>query len=461
MAGGGKALQNPDEDLDISEERAAKRVAVGHATALSGLPLQLVIQYAGRNEGIFITNVCNAWKKAYKSTFHYQMYTPCTAAMISLQRVRWIWHDWPECVAVHGGRRRGCGSGGYPRISRHICWFLGKYAAWSVLEETLLDKSLDINSASLMRGIAAGGRVQLLSDLWEHHIPIDKETLGSAVTEVALEAVRYGNLRAFAFAWSQMDKAEGLDFKEIIECGEMCAKMATEKGFIHILEYLSRTAWWSSDNSPANLGGLAAAKDQIRVLRWFADHDFPWDEDAALGSAFGDEISTIDFLFENGCPGFDKDFVSCCVKDGGPHTLRWCYDTLRVRVPDLWNADNLQEWLLLAGTFDRKFTAKFLLQHGAEWPDIGQKFGEDIEYQRDCDDYKFEKDTTTCVWSVPFLRWAMSQGCTFGSWSTATCARLVRETTWENPEDCALLKALTFAHSRRCGCACPRDKREF
>lgn len=153
-------------DLSSTETAgpAAKRVAVGHATALAGLTLQLVMQFAGASEGTFIANVCKNWGISYESTFEDQITTHRAAGMMSMQRLRWIWLDWhrspPNEVFIIGKYRR----------KRDSSWYVGKYAPRSVLEAAILDESLAITSRQLMQGVAASGRVTLFDDLWKDHV---------------------------------------------------------------------------------------------------------------------------------------------------------------------------------------------------------------------------------------------------------------------------------------------------
>lgn len=93
--------------------------------------------------------------------------------------------------------------------------------------------------------------------------------------------------------------------------------------------------------------------------------------------------------------------------------------------------------------------------------DIGQMFGRDIDCHDD-DDFDYAETSTKCIWSPSFLEWAMAEGCTFGTWSAATCARLAKETEWTLGHHFRfLLSTLTFVHTRNCPCGCPPDVPDF
>lgn len=450
---------------DISNGPVAKRVALGHATALAGLTLQLVMQFAGNNEGIFIANVCSNWKNSFISTFKDKIrthedcadgaaYSFCThraACMVSLQRVHWVWSGW--CCRYTSDTSINTNSASL---------YLGSYGPRLVVQAAILDETLAVDSEWLLRGIARSGREILLEVLWKAY----KSTKASAkpaeleftLCRIADDAAESGNLRVFALVWNYLIEDHGE--RAVFQCGESALFASAQKGYIHILEFLSLTDWWTTDSGPTNCCNIAAIYNQCEVLSWLRAHGFALDARTARAAASNAETTTLDFLLENGCPGMDRAFVSCCVQHN-PDALQWCYDTLRPRLPHIWTAASLRRWLLLAGTFDRENSAKFLLEHGAEWPDIGQTFGKDIACHDD-EDYNYDATTTKCIWSPSFLEWAMAEGCTFGTWSTGTCARLIKETDWtEEPRYRQLLKMSAWAHSHNCPCRCPRDKPDF
>lgn len=100
------------------------------------------------------------------------------------------------------------------------------------------------------------------------------------------------------------------------------------------------------------------------MLRWLPAHEFEYDYSLALTAAARSKATTLDFLLENGCPGMDADFVACCVQDGSLEALEGCYDTLRMRVPEIWTGENLQDWLLLAGHCGRRGASLSMALYG-------------------------------------------------------------------------------------------------
>lgn len=263
-----------------------------------------------------------------------------------------------------------------------------------------------------------------------------------------------------ALLWKHLaGKAEAL----ISYCGDLSAETATRENHIHILEFLSRSSLWTGDNSPSHLGRIAVVYNQIEALRWLPTHGQSWDDVALTAAAHG-TVEVMNILLEEGnAPEMNTDFVTCCVQYGRVDALQWCYDTLRTRVPDLWTEDNLKDWLLLAGTYDKTDVVKFLLQHGALWPDIGGRFGEYATCFEESggSGFHYEESSVRCLWSPSFLEWALSEGCTFDTWTTATCARLMERADWDCMSDCPFLKTLACAHTRGCPCACPRAVPDF
>lgn len=438
-----------------SEGPSAKRVTVGHATALTGLTLKMVMQFAGKHEGIFIANVCHSWEKSYKSTFKGEIcqygdcvfapvYSFCThraAAMLSLQRVHWVWTD-TGFSEEHDPSR-----------------YLGKYAPRLVVKAAILDESLALSSEDLMRGVAASGRLGLMEDLWQEHILCaslpEGKGLGDLIAKLGPEAAAHGYLKIVGLVWTRIGDTD----KPC--CGKLCADAAVRGGHIAILEFLSLTDWWSSGSGPEFLGGIAAAYNQVKVLRWLSDHGHPWDADVALSAAARASVETISYLFENECPGFDEDFVTCCVRYQSLDALQWSYDTLRVRVPGAWTEANLQECVLLACTQENTHVAEFLLDHGALWPNIGQRFGEKVECKIYGYSFHFTTSSHDCRWSADVLEWAVAKGCTLETWTTTTCARLVKEADWRTFFDRSLLDSMTWAHAHGCPCECVRDEPDF
>lgn len=452
-------------------EKAADRFSANtqakNLTRLEDLTLQVVLQFTGKNEGIFVANVCKRWSSSYKSTFG-RICTHRAAGMMSLSRVRWVWSEWPHWhalptrmlpVRVHvvmSDPRKPFASDEPGR--KDPSWYLGKYAPRSVVEAVILDESLTVRSEYLMRGIAGSGRIRLFEELWKDHIttPAEARDLEDRVviSKFGVEASKYGHVQILALIFYRL--AEDLR----PSCGILAVELAACRGHVQVLEFLSLTEWWSYGEVPTNIGALAAAHNQIEVLRWLPAHGFEWDEQVALAAAAFGEVGTIDFLFENGCPFIGERFVACCVQQERLDALQWCYDILRLRVPHVWTEANLQKWLLLAGTYDSICIAEFLRAHGAVWPDIGQRFGTLIDSYNISSKCEFQKVIVRCIWSVTFLAWAIAGGCTLGTWTSTTCARLIKETDWDDA-DRPHLEVLAWAHSHDSPCICQRHVPDF
>lgn len=349
----------------MSEGPAAKRVALGHATALAGLTLQIVMQYAGKNDGVFVASVCRAWKNSVKSTFDDEITTHRSAGVMSLQRAHCVWGE----LSVPDLSRQECDSG----ERRGASWDLGKYSPRSVVREALADDSLDLSSDDLMQGIVASGRLKLFDDLWGDYVLChDSPLLNDVLANLVVEATTFSHICLVAFLWPHLDRSTAFS------CGYRSLGICAREGHVHLLEYFSLTDYWRSNSSDIDLGPIAAAHNQIDVLRWLRAHGQSYTESTAISAAAHGEVETINFLFENGCLFIDADFVACCVQYGRINSLQWCYDTLSARIPAIWSAANLRWWTLLAGHWDQRLVIKFLFEHGAEWPDFGRTFFENV-----------------------------------------------------------------------------------
>lgn len=258
--------------------------------------------------------------------------------------------------------------------------------------------------------------------------------------------------------WSRLEK------KHVSYCGYLSAKAAARDGHVNILEYLSMHDWWSGDDVPRDLCRIAIIEDERKVLQWLLDHGHNQNKHVARTAAIHGSTEALDILLEYDnpfSPHMNETFVACCVQHRRLDSLQWCYDTLRTEVAGLWSEDNLRKWMLLAGTYDRQGSAEFLLQHGAVWPDIGLKIGTWINVYDDVDSSDTSDYIIKCQWNVPFLKWAIARGCTFGSWTVSTCARLTKETDWSKHSSRPLMRISAFAHANGCPCECPPDAKDF
>lgn len=323
-------------DLQESERSVAKRVALGHETALAGLTLQVVMQYAGKNEGIFVANVCRNWKESYNHTFNDWITTNGVVAVMSLQRLHWIWSDLPK---LEPGKYTYIERYG---VERDASWYVGKYAPRSVVEGAISDESLEVSSEYVMQGVAGSGRLALIDDLWSNHAPTNQRE----IAKLGAEGAAYGHIEIFALMWSRLEKDDKAN------CAMWSAYAACIGGYLHILELLILSNWWNMFAGHYDLCKYAAKYKRIEILRWFRAHDQEFDECVAYAAAASGDIPTIEYLSQNGCPFEYKGLVSCCVQHGRLDALQWFHRTPAVTA--IWTDANLQEWLLLAGTYNRK-----------------------------------------------------------------------------------------------------------
>jgi hypothetical protein len=133
----------------------------------------------------------------------------------------------------------------------------------------------------------------------------------------------------------------------------------------------------------------AARAGNLDALKYLLIENCPIDQWAAHAAAEEGHLDTLRFLHERNCPYYKEDIGLWAALGGSVPVLQWLAELLAERY---WSAATWQGMLNNAGTRGHLAAAKWLREHGAEWPKA-------LGYW-------------TQPWPAPVLAWAREQGCT-------------------------------------------------
>jgi hypothetical protein len=373
--------------------------------------LRLVLQYVGAGEALYITPVSSSWAACYKAVPQHQTWrhlhtSGCTswqAAFATPSRIR---------LAHANGLRLNRAetsplvrdAGLYADIatlqvahelglpwSQSLVEGAARSSVLSKLQWLVLQQHCPLPER-IAEFAAAGGSVDMLRWLKQKGVAFDEKTSEAA-------ARKAHNLHVLAYLVEEgcslhvhicdvaADKAdlELLQWLHSRGCvlGVTTAAAAAEAGALHVLE------WLQQQGAPFNALAVerAAKWGRLHICQWLRAAQCEWDEDACTAAARWGHLETLRWLFDNGCP-----------RDG---TMLWLAGCTRDAVAQYLMEqqvvpDNVAITLMLnfAGSHGNLAAAKFLRQHGADWPAV------------------LERGHMNTPWCGEVLKWARAEGCT-------------------------------------------------
>jgi hypothetical protein len=168
---------------------------------------------------------------------------------------------------------------------------------------------------------------------------------------------------------------------------------AASSGSIPLLQWLKEQGIVFTELTidSAAYGGHIAACESLRFTE-----QCPWNNHACMSAAERDQLDTLQWLREHGCP-CDNVLVCIAAAHGGSvGVMAYMLEQQQQLVGGAVNTVLLTLMLRAAGANEQLVAAQWLRQQGAEWPDVLQH-RYDFELRR---------------WSGAVLEWARAEGCT-------------------------------------------------
>jgi hypothetical protein len=312
---------------------------------------------------------------------------------------------------------------------------------------------------------AIKGRLDILQWVREHGCPWREDTCWCAARGGHLQLLKW--LRAHGCAWDAdtcseaalLGRLDILKWAHAQGCpwDEHTYWCAAQGGHLHILQWARKHSCpWDiyTCSEAAGSGHLdiliwaheqgcrwsertcyyAAMEGHLHVLQWAREHGgCPWDEHTCECAARDGHLHVLQWARANGCPWDLDDVLPAAAASGNVTMLEW----LQQSSERPWTAAEMSEMLDEAGSHDKMQTAKWLRERGAEWPSSFYSYDNSME----------------CMisWSVETVKWALSEGCTWGDWQ---CEKLAPELYDEDAFREDAVELLAWAHENGCPCTC-------
>jgi hypothetical protein len=186
----------------------------------------------------------------------------------------------------------------------------------------------------------------------------------------------------------------------------------------------------------------AIKRGSVSLLQWLVLTGYQFDQlcYATTASAAG-QLAALRYLVEEANSPWDVAAVRAAVAQlGSVEILQWTSSACTAP----WTTAQLSELLVVAGLNDQLHVAEWLRAAGAEWP---ASF-----LHGDPGNYDF------AVWSLQAMQWARANGCPWGRWDHALCARICRLSLFSEQERQARQSAMLWAHSAGCPCSSWRHR---
>jgi hypothetical protein len=110
----------------------------------------------------------------------------------------------------------------------------------------------------------------------------------------------------------------------------------------------------------------AAEYGQLQLCQWLRAAGCDWDTHACAAAARRQHLETLRWLHESGCPWHAQSICRNTVHTGGSKAIELLQ--YMMDAGELTSAALLTELLLQAGVHEQLAVAKWLRQHGAQWP---------------------------------------------------------------------------------------------
>lgn len=356
------------------------------------LVLSRVLEFAGKNEWLFVGGVCRRWQQLYHHVAPINR-TSYTAAMQSPTRLQ---------LAIDSGIKLwSC------RRTYAHCRAAAMVGSKSVL---LLAKANGMPWDTVLSGfVGEAGRLDILNWLCvDARCPV-------CVEDVAVSAASAGNI--LVLEWCMNIEGWSWDVERVTTA-------AVRQGHVAVLQWLlEHDRFWDEDD----LMTEAAFSNQKQVIIWLRQKGFAMIAELTMAAAWRGHLTLLKWLIEEGCP-VDPDIVDRAAESNSVQVIQWLYEHQH----GVWTADTLTQGMVSAALCGCLQAAQWFRAAGAAWPE------------------SFVEGYT--VWKLPVLKWALKEGCPWGDWLSEDCATL--EFYPDNGQD--YYEELHWAHNNGCPCSCAR-----
>jgi hypothetical protein len=391
------------------------------------LVLDLVLQYAGPDQWLFLGAVSKAWAALYTSVPHtrparrqralpssvvHANTTSFVEAASSLARALYAC----DCDAtlktdkllVLSEGAASCGCSHVLIWARAIDSF--KWLEWH---------------QQLCMAAAAGNQLATLQELRTRNPEPQWD-----VVKVAAKAAECADLAMLQWVVGQQQEWTVLS---VVALGEGAAAAADS------IEKITWLCQRLPDKGFALRWSFAVAtckRGAVETLQWLVSSNF-WFNNAtyAAAASAANQLAALRYLVEDvGCPWDATAVRKAAVKLDSAEMLKWA-SSADVAV---WTTAQLSELLANACQKNKLRAAAWLKAAGAEWP---TRFFYTDPYFR------------STVWPLRAMRWARANGCPWGAWDHTMCASICSSSLYrELQERQATQEAMLWAHAAGCPC---------
>jgi hypothetical protein len=130
-----------------------------------------------------------------------------------------------------------------------------------------------------------------------------------------------------------------------------------------------------------------------------------WDEHLPVLTAKAGKLELLQWLIKCGCPIDSDEVVNAAVEREQLEVIIWLYE----KFASLWSARCKKTLMWRAGWLDKLPMVKWLLEHGAEWPEA-------FCCNANLTTFQPLGDHGVGCWSLQCVQWAIANGCTWGQW---------------------------------------------
>jgi hypothetical protein len=406
--------------FNVMSTRSKKQVVADYSNPLdhAGL-LELILELVGPGEALFIRCVDSNWKACYdklsntqhansKEHVHTSSCTTYQAVFASASRVTEA-HDLGLPLSAESKRLQHC-AGKY-----------GDIGALCAAQELGL-----VFSPILMRGAASSiaGLQKLQWLCAEQHCPLPDNITATAARAGNAEMLRWLKGRGCLFNEQTSRIAAGTpDNLQVLQylyeqgcpwhdswCGaagravdleqlkwlhahgallDDCAVLiAASGGAVHVFQWLQQQG---VDFLEITMS-YSAMYGHLQLCQWLCAQQCPWDDSVTHAAAMGRNCELLRWLIESGCPYDAHEVCTSFVywlDNNDFSTLQYLYDCDIMTAPAV-----LTDTLNAAGSLNNLAVARWLRQHGAEWPAV------------------LWSAIVPTPWRGDVLAWARAEGCT-------------------------------------------------
>jgi hypothetical protein len=338
------AAEQCKPDCSMEPIRTAKRSAAAASNPLGNSSiLQHVLSYLGPGHWFFAATVCSLWKCIYEGL--------ASTTVLKIQSEPITVPELRRCAPKMTLLSAVLASPSRLRLARTelpvgnkstaISYAIGLYADVATIAAAAEELCIIGSWKAIAQGIAASGCVSKLD--WfcsnEHRLPGNTD----------MYAAKSGSLSMLEFVHSKKQRPPRFS---------------------------------------VNLMAAAAAHSPPEVCKHLLEKGCPWTAYACYLAAAGNNLATLSWLHENGCPGALCDDSSIAAARCGSVDIMLYMQQQGVQ----WSDQLLTQMLNTAGAFRHLSAVKWLRQQGAQWPPV----------LRLCDKR----------WGRDVITWARQQGCT-------------------------------------------------